>query len=171
MDLNEVQAGLIFDLQQKSPQTKLDFWQMVAGLDSAVFYATVLIVFILLNRSKLNIRGWILLGLAAAYAPFLKSLFDLPRPAFYLAEVDLLKVGADKGFPSGAAISSVIAGQLMSYGRLSKIKILLAFVFPLVVGISRFMVGAHFIQDILAGWIFGWIYAVFFISFGFKRFF
>ena len=58
-------------------------------------------------------------------------------------------------FPSGhSAQAAGVFGGMAAYTK-NKILIALAFVIPLLVGISRVVVGAHFPTDVLAGWVLG----------------
>ena len=90
----------------------------------------------------------------------LTSLFARPRPTF---AVNIGNVISYKSFPSGHMISSAIMFGLLAYFIVPKISsragkaaaILLAVLFVLFIGYSRFFMGAHYITDVIAGTVLG----------------
>jgi len=89
----------------------------------------------------------------------LTSLFARPRPDLHLAEHQI----SYPSFPSGHMISSAIMFGLLAYFIVPKISsragkaaaILLAVLFVLFIGYSRFFAGAHYITDVIAGTVLG----------------
>lgn len=104
--------------------------------------------------------------IVSVWNPLIKNIALRLRPYFCSDRIDLLRLidtSADKydiaaqgySFPSGHS-----AGAATVYGsaalRLRKKWVTaLAFVLPLLVGISRVVVGAHFPTDVLVGWALG----------------
>ena len=108
--------------------------------------------------------------------PMLKEIVMRPRPYMVHEEIQCLRA-AHSGdiydikaqgysFPSGHAMNSAtIYGSLSSYQ--SRVKghtvpwlLVLAFVLPFLVGLSRILLGVHYPTDILAGWAVGALIAV-----------
>jgi len=85
---------------------------------------------------------------------FLKSYFDIPRPAGVLDINSFNIIGPilkKRAFPSGhTATIFTLVGILGLYLKSTKIKIVL-FSLGLLVGFSRIAVGAHWLSDILFG--------------------
>ena len=102
----------------------------------------------------------------SVWNPLIKNIALRLRPYFCSDKIDLLRLidtSADKydilaqgySFPSGHS-----AGAAAVYGSAArclrkKWVTILAFVLPLLVGISRVVVGAHFPTDVLVGWALG----------------
>lgn len=72
------------------------------------------------------------------------------------ADADIYDLSAQGySFPSGHAQNSVTAyGSLRAY-RKSRVLTVLAIVLPILVGISRVLLGVHYPTDVLAGWLLG----------------
>ena len=98
--------------------------------------------------------------------PMLKNLVLRRRPYFDHSSIKILKPvdpSADiydisaqgYSFPSGHSTNSVILyGSLAQYGR-KKVLMVIAVLFPFLVGVSRVALGAHYVTDVLCGWIMG----------------
>lgn len=109
--------------------------------------------------------------------PLIKNIFLRIRPYMVHPEIkcyrpvapdaDLYDVAAQGySFPSGHSMNSAIAyGTLGKYTK-KRLFVVLAFVLPLLVGISRVSVGVHYPTDVLMGWLCGVlvIFAVPFIN-------
>ena len=111
---------------------------------------------LLLLAPRLLTAG-ILTGVIAALASaFLKSWFDLPRPAGLLEDGSFYRIGEpllNRAFPSGHTITAfAIASALyFSVDTERRRPMLLIFVLAAMVGLSRSAVGAHWLTDVLAG--------------------
>ncbi len=85
-----------------------------------------------------------------------KAGFGRPRPPAVLSAVAEL----DASFPSGHANISValyalgfyLLFRLVRSPRLKRLCLVLACLFPLLIGFSRLYLGAHYLSDVLAGW-------------------
>ena len=105
---------------------------------------------------------------------FGKAGFGRPRPPAMLAVVTPL----DASFPSGHANISVALYALGFYllfrttrsPRLRPLWLVLAALFPLMIGFSRLYIGAHYLSDVLAGWSVGLWWSILALgAFGFAR--
>lgn len=89
----------------------------------------------------------------------LKLLFSRPRPSF----IDMFYQEVGFSFPSGHAMLSVLFFGVIAYlfwrplhtARRRLAVGIAASVIALVVGISRLVLGVHFLSDVLAGWAAG----------------
>lgn len=104
--------------------------------------------------------------ICAVWNPLLKNIFVRRRPYFDNPDIEILRVVepdadiydiAAQGFsfPSGHSsnAASVYAG--LAINRRKKLFSVFAVVLPLVVGLSRVCVGAHYPTDVIVGWILG----------------
>lgn len=107
----------------------------------------------------------ILIGTVAN--PMLKNLAFRRRPYFDHPGIKILKpvdASADiynvtaqgYSFPSGHTTNStMIYSSLAMYKKKNKILWIIAVVIPFLVGVSRVMLGAHYVTDVLCGWVVG----------------
>ncbi len=103
---------------------------------------------------------------ATAWYPMVKNIVLRVRPYMAHPEVEMLEIpeaDADPmdivqqgySFPSGhSAMSAAIYGSVARETKKKWARIA-AIVLPLLIGISRFGVGAHYPTDVLAGWVMG----------------
>lgn len=107
----------------------------------------------------------ILIGTVAN--PMLKNLAFRRRPYFDHAGIKILKpvdASADiyniaaqgYSFPSGHTTNSTVTyTSLAMYKKNNKVLWVIAVVLPFLVGLSRVMLGAHYVTDVLCGWVVG----------------
>lgn len=98
--------------------------------------------------------------------PMIKNIFWRRRPYFDHETIKCLRPvdsGADIydinaqgfSFPSGHSTNSVTTYGSIARSRKSRILKVLAFVFPILIGLSRMTVGVHYPTDVLCGWLLG----------------
>jgi len=99
--------------------------------------------------------------------PMLKNLAFRRRPYFDHEGIKILKPVdasadiyniAEQGysFPSGHTTNSTLLySSLANYKKNNKILWVIAVVVPFLVGLSRIMLGAHYVTDVLCGWVVG----------------
>lgn len=99
--------------------------------------------------------------------PMLKNIAFRRRPYFDHAGIKILKpvdASADiynitaqgYSFPSGHTTNSTLLySSLAMYKKKNKVLLVIAVVLPFLVGLSRIMLGAHYVTDVLCGWIVG----------------
>ncbi len=110
---------------------------------------------------------------ANVWNPLIKNIVMRLRPYFVEnynvkllrlidSKADAMDVAAQGySFPSGHSSSAVaVYGSLAAHKKNSRLLWVLAFVLPLLVGISRVYVGAHYPTDVLCGWLLGTLIVV-----------
>ncbi len=104
------------------------------------------------------LAAWVLAGALASFYSFtaLKLLFERSRPGLGVAGPD-----TDFAFPSGHALmSAAVCGTLALLYRRQRLvgrraALLGATIVPLVVGLSRLVLDAHWATDVVGGWSLG----------------
>jgi undecaprenyl-diphosphatase len=96
---------------------------------------------------------------------FLKHTFDKPRPLKLFQEIlhqPINVIGEqlrDFGFPSGHTFLAFSSAVYISDKVKKKYITILVFFLALLVGISRILVGAHFLSDVIGGVVIGILFS------------
>jgi undecaprenyl-diphosphatase len=149
---------------REHPDT-LEFFKIVTSFGDL---RTVLSGSIFMLVALLVLRRWGLAGIwgVTTLAGFqlvdvIKSYYGRPRPHFF----DPIALEITPSFPSGhAADSAMLYGMLVYVLLRSTRKLGLAVILPMLllvglIGFSRLYLGAHWLSDVVAGWMlgFGWV--------------
>jgi membrane-associated phospholipid phosphatase len=96
-----------------------------------------------------------------------KLLFAAPRPYWVSAQVKPFLAEHTFGIPSGhAQNAAALAGIIADWFSAGKRWVwVLAFVLTFLIGFSRIYLGLHFVHDVLAGWLMGYVILFAFIRF------
>ncbi|GGJ92172.1 phosphatidylglycerophosphatase B [Lentibacillus kapialis] len=155
------------DLVEKLDNTVVfAFFRWVTELGSGTFLTpfTILmgLIFWFLFRERLQALVFAL-GTLSSYGVniLIKHLVERERPAI-LAAAD----AEGFSFPSGHAMISMVCYGLFAYFLVKKLSssrlVLIAQISPalliLLIGISRYVINVHYLTDVLAGFILGFIY-------------
>ena len=128
----------------------------VGNWEVALLIAVIAVVFLWNRRRRSALALALACGGSELTVYFGKAGFGRPRPPAVLSAVTEL----DASFPSGHANISVVLYALGFYllfrftrsPRLKRLFLVLACLFPLLIGFSRLYLGAHYLSDVLAGW-------------------
>lgn len=103
---------------------------------------------------------------ASNYLSFtLKLLFAGPRPYWVSTEVKPFLHEDSFGIPSGHALNSTVGSGVLA-ARLSRPWAwVLAFVLTFFISFSRLYLGVHFVHDVIAGWVIGYLLLSLFMRF------
>jgi membrane-associated phospholipid phosphatase len=113
--------------------------------------------------SRLGLRLGMLLMISNGVNGIFKYLFHSPRPFWVSEKVTAYIHESSFGIPSGHSQQAVaIWGYFASISKKKWLKWLFIALFILI-GLSRIYLGAHFITDVLVGWILGGVILFIFI--------
>ncbi len=98
----------------------------------------------------------------------LKGAFARPRPELFMLETPFARP-LSASFPSGHATASMVLYLVLAYllarlggrGPFRWIVIAVAGILILLIGLSRMYLGVHYPSDVLAGYLFGFVWAAF----------
>jgi undecaprenyl-diphosphatase len=116
--------------------------------------------------------GVLLLAIAVVGGNFfnvlLKDAFSRPRPELFVLETPFARP-LSASFPSGHATASMVLYLVLAYllvrlggrGAFRWVVLTVAGLLILLIGVSRMYLGVHYPSDVLAGFVFGFCWAVF----------
>jgi membrane-associated phospholipid phosphatase len=110
-------------------------------------------------------------GMALGYASLLsawlndlvKHLFKIPRPEAFDARVRVLAEETIPSFPSGHAQNAVVNWGYLAYRFRNRNFAVIAVLLILGIGLSRIVLGVHFPQDVIGGWLIGLVLLLIYI--------
>lgn len=124
-------------------------------LGTEEFFLLVMPVLYWSIDASLGIRVGVIMLLSTGLNFILKLPFTGPRPYWLSADVNPLWAESSFGLPSGHAQHAVaVWGSIAAYLR-HRWAWATALFLMLMIGLSRVYLGAHFIQDVFAGWLIG----------------
>ncbi len=133
----------------------------VTGLGASVVLASVagLAAVVLAVRRRRAEAVFVALALVGTLVlnEALKAVFQRPRPGFAWAEVQ-----SDFGFPSGHTMNSFVVYLALAFvawrlggRRVGTVALALAVMLAVSIGISRIYLGAHWLTDVVGGYLAG----------------
>ncbi len=111
----------------------------------------------------LGIRIGLILLVSGGINALLKQGFHTPRPFWVSSQVQGLSEGTSFGFPSGHAQNATSIWGLLAFSLNKRWVKTIALVGILLIGLSRIILGVHFLHDVLAGWLVGGLLLYLFI--------
>jgi len=116
----------------------------------------------------LGMRVALVIAVSNNLKPIFKLLFAAPRPYWISGQVKPFLYESSFGIPSGHAQDAVALWGIMAAGAQRAGKRwawALAVVIAFFVGFSRLYLGVHFVHDVIAGWLIGFIILLAFLKF------
>lgn len=136
------------------------FFKAVTFLGNAEFYLLLLpFVYWCLDKRIGVSLGYISL-LSAWLNDAIKYLFKIPRPGTFDSRIRVLTEETSPSFPSGHAQGSMVNFGYLAYRFRKPLLTVVAILAIIGVGLSRIVLGVHFPQDIIGGWIIGLVVLV-----------
>lgn len=140
-------------LQSYTPDWMVAIFAVLTFMGNEEFYLFLLpVVYWAIDR-EIGIRLGYLSLLSAWINSVFKHLFAIPRPA--APQLDIPYPVTDPSFPSGHAQGAVVNWAYLAYRFRNRIFWVISVIIILGIGLSRLVLGVHFPQDVLGGWIIG----------------
>ncbi|MGD8457988.1 MAG: phosphatase PAP2 family protein [Anaerolineales bacterium] len=130
------------------------------------FYLLVMPVIVWALDYNFGLRLGVMLLLSSGFNSLIKMGFHQPRPFWTNTDIKQLdRPWTDFGIPSGHSMTPLAVYGLIAATLKRRWVTILISVVIFLIGLSRMALGVHFIQDVLAGWIFGLLVLWLFIRF------
>ncbi len=133
------------------------------------FAVLVPLIYIWCIDYKKGLHLFYVLTFGTGISDGIKFILKVPRPYTYVPQI-MLKTESSFSTPSGHSFTgALIYPSVLLYGKdiqlKTKSKVILAILFPFLIGLSRIYLGVHYPTDVLAGWLLGGIIFTVFILF------
>lgn len=159
---NFIERNFINDFNTK-------FLKIITEFGSALYFTIISFILIILiknKKTKLLIPSNVLL--VTAINLIIKEIVKRPRPS-----VNRLVNVSGYSFPSGHSMASIafygyliyLIHQKISNKYLKWLLIIILSILILLIGISRIYLGAHYVSDVISGFLAGAIYLILFIRY------
>ena len=149
---------------QGAPGWVIPFMKWITFLGNVEFYLIIMPLLFWCLDHTLGIRIGIMLLISGDINSLLKIGFGSPRPFWVSLEVKGLVKATGFGFPSGHAQSAASNWGLLAASRKESVVKWSAIAIIILIGLSRIILGVHFLHDVIAGWIVGGLLLLIFIK-------
>jgi membrane-associated phospholipid phosphatase len=139
------------------------FFKVVTFLGNEEFYLLLLPLIYWCVNKRIGISLGYLSLLSAWVNSLVKHLFKIPRPWTFDARVRALVEATGPSFPSGHSQGAMVNLGYLAYRFRKPVLWVLVGLAILGVGLSRIVLGVHFPQDVLGGWLIGLVVLVIYI--------
>jgi membrane-associated phospholipid phosphatase len=133
------------------------------GSENFIFLALPLIYWSI--DAKLGLQVALILITSNNLKPIFKMLFAGPRPYWVSPQVKAFVSEGSFGIPSGHAQDSVALWGIIAFNLRKRWAWMAAVLLAFFIGFSRLYLGAHFVHDVIAGWLIGglllWLFTKF----------
>lgn len=131
----------------------------LSGVAANQIFAVGVAALLIYRREKALLQLWLIAILGSgALIGGLKSIFQRPRPVLE----NPFAVEASYSFPSGHSMSSVVLYGMLAYILIltvpkvaARLLIFATIIVGVGVGMSRMVLGVHYLSDVVAGWSIG----------------
>ena len=140
------------------------FMKGITFLGNEDFFIVIMPLIYWCLDSKLGIRLGIMLLYSSSFTSAIKMGFHSPRPSWVSHNVIPYVYETSFGLPSGhSSMAASIWGLLATTFKKNWEKILAILVIFLI-GLSRLVLGAHLVRDVLSGWLIGGLFLLIFLK-------
>lgn len=140
-------------VQSFSNPTLDTVFQALTFLGNEEFYLILLPFVYWCVHKQIGMELAYLSMLSAWFNSVVKSLFKIPRPSD--PRIRILVEETSPSFPSGHSQGAVVNWGYLAYRFRKPVFWVVAILVMLGIGLSRIVVGVHFPQDVLGGWLIG----------------
>lgn len=159
---------LIIFLQNVLPKALISFFSFITDFGDEIYIVAALgLIYWCINK-ELGKKMGIYLSFLNVFYPSIKSIAKRKRPYMANDKIQIIKKVSAEGdiydvttqgysFPSGHACNTIGTYGAIVKENLSKVLNVILIILILLVGISRFVLGAHYPTDVLIGWVVGTI--------------
>ena len=133
-------------------------WLLITNLGSDLAYIATLVLYFWLGSPQEARTVGLFFALSALTNAVLKDAFKEPRPFVQNPEVASEAAKSTAGgyaFPSGHAMVTATLWVLMALQKRSSLLWIVAILLTVLVGLSRVILGVHYLSDVLVGFLLG----------------
>lgn len=134
----------------------------ITFLGNTEFYLIIMPALYWCIDATLGIRTGIMLLVSGGLNTILKFAFQAPRPFWVSSQVTNFAGGSGFSFPSGHAQNAASVWGLIGSSVQKAWFRWFSLLVIILIGLSRIVLGVHFVHDVLAGWLVGagllWLY-------------
>lgn len=138
-------------------------FKAITFLGNAEFYLLALPILYWCVHRQTGVALSYLSLLSAWVNDAVKYLFKIPRPEAFDARIRVLVEETSPSFPSGHSQNAVANWGYLAYRFRHWIFTVIAVLLMLSIGLSRIVLGVHFPQDVIGGWLIGLVLLVTYI--------
>jgi membrane-associated phospholipid phosphatase len=139
------------------------FFKVVTFLGNEEFYLLLLPLIYWCVNKRIGISLGYLSLLSTWINSVVKHLFKIPRPWTFDSRVRALVEAPGPSFPSGHSQGVMVNLGYLAYRFRKPVLWVLVVLAILGVGLSRIVLGVHFPQDVLGGWLIGLVVLVIYV--------
>jgi len=155
--MSHFELKIIEFFQQIRTENLNAFFKFLNFFDTGFFYLILISIIWIGYNWKLGIKVFFILMLSSLLNDQLKNIFMIPRPFHLNAALELIYIES-YSFPSGAAQAAVLLPLIfINHFKKKKLPIIFGIIYFFLISFSRLYLGVHFLTDIIAGWILGFI--------------
>lgn len=151
-ELKLIQFLLDFRIEVLNP-----FFIFLNHLDTGLFYCMVAIFCFTCLNPRVGLRCFVVLAVLVASNYFFKNLLQQPRPLILDPSLGLIQTNSLYGLPSGGAQGAMMLALFFLHYFRHQTPKLLAIGYVILICISRVYLGMHFISDVIAGCLIGYL--------------
>jgi membrane-associated phospholipid phosphatase len=133
----------------------IPFMKVVSFLGDEEFYMLILPLLYWCVDAGIGLRVGIMLLVSNGLNDVLKTLLHSPRPYWVDPNIKGLHSASGFGKPSGHAQNGVSIWGLLAADYKKRWATIAAIVIIFLIGLSRMVLGVHFVRDVLLGWLVG----------------
>jgi len=149
---NELNQSIFLFINNLTPISFLPFWNFLTLFGDGLTCGCILLIIYSKNKNY-AVKTTFLILIISVFIQLLKEFFNFPRPLGIYSVNDIQHIGnilTSRSFPSGHA--ATIFTLLLSLNVFNNKRfIYYKYILASIIAISRIMVGAHWLSDILVG--------------------